>query len=401
MRLPTECYQMQQTIEHYMPHLERSQTKGLALWVYGTISARSSCQNAVVAALVVIMGNWNSIRQYLREWLYDGQDRASPCRVQLDERLCFVPLMRWLLSWWQSDKLVLAIDPTMKGDQINSIVISVVYRSCAIPIAWHILPANRPGEWIAPTVSLLALLSEAVPRDMTVLVMYDRGLRSPRLWDQIRSVGWHPYSRQSINTVFCPDGGTRLQARHLVPGPRHAYVGSGTAFRAARIRRRGTMIVVWDDDQDEPWVVMTDLAPDEAGVCWYGLRFWIELGFRALKGVGWQWQKTRRTDPARVSRHWLVLSVATLWALAYGTRVEDANDLGIPPGRLRAPPKSVAPTHRSAMSTPRRIVSVLHQGIVWLNRLLHRGRLWRRVWLLPEQWPEPPPNLKITYGSVT
>ena len=78
MRLPTECYQMQQTIEHYMPHLERSQTKGLALWVYGTISARSSCQNAVVAALVVIMGNWNSLRQYLREWLYDGSRSCQP-----------------------------------------------------------------------------------------------------------------------------------------------------------------------------------------------------------------------------------------------------------------------------------------------------------------------------------
>jgi hypothetical protein len=161
------------------------------------------------------------------------------------------------------------------------------------------------------------------------------------------------------------------------------------------------MIVVWDDDQDEPWVVMTDLAPDEAGVCWYALRFWIELGFRALKGVGWQWQKTRRIDPTRVSRHWLVLSTATLWTLAYGTRVEDANDLGIHPSRLRAPPKSIAPTHRSAVSIPRRIVSVLHQGIICLSRLLHRGRLWRRVWLLPEQWPEPPPNLKITYGSVT
>ena len=91
MRLPTECYQMQQTIEHYMPHLERSQIKGLVLWVYGTVLARSSCQNAVVAALLV-MGNWNSLRQYLREWLYDGCDRASPCHVQLDVRLCFVPL---------------------------------------------------------------------------------------------------------------------------------------------------------------------------------------------------------------------------------------------------------------------------------------------------------------------
>ena len=400
MRLPTECYQMQQTIEHYMPHLERSQIKGLVLWVYGTVLARSSCQNAVVAALLV-MGNWNSLRQYLREWLYDGCDRASPCHVQLDVRLCFVPLFRWLLAWWQSDKLVLAVDPTMKGDQINSIVISAVYRSCAIPIALHILPANRPGEWIAPTVSLLALLSEAVPQNMTVLVMCDRGLRSPRLWKQICSTGWHPYARQSINTVFCPDGGTRLPARYLVPGPGHAYAGSGTAFRATSKRRRGTMIVVWDDDQDEPWVVMTDLPPDEAGVCWYGLRFWIELGFRALKGVGWQWQKTRRTDPTRVSRHWLVLSVATLWVLAYGTRVEDAFDRGIAPGRLRAPPKFVAPTHRSAVSTPRRTVSVLLQGICCMSRLLLRGGLWRRVWLLPKPWPKPPPDLKVIYHLET
>ncbi len=102
------------------------------------------------------------------------------------------------------------------------------------------------------------------------------------------------------------------------------------------------MIVVWDIRQDEPWVVMASVPPDAAGACWYGLRFWIEPGFKALKSVGWQWQKTRRTDPERVSGHWLVLSVATLWALAYGTRAEDANGLGIPPGRLRKPPKCLS-----------------------------------------------------------
>ncbi len=215
MRLPSECYQMRQIIEQHMPHLRPSQTTGLILWVYGTILARSSCQNAVAVALVIV-GSYNSMRQYVREWLYDGRDRAKLCRVQLDVRTCFVPLLRWVLSLWQSDRLVLAIDPTMKADQINSIVISVVYRSCAIPVAWHILPANRPGQWIAPVVDLLKLLSVAVPKDMTVLVMCDRGLRSPRLWKQICSVGWHPYVRQSINTVFCPDGGTRLPARTLV-----------------------------------------------------------------------------------------------------------------------------------------------------------------------------------------
>ena len=73
MRLPSEWYQMQQTIEQHMPHLRESQLKGLVLWVYGTILAGSGCQNAVTTALSFI-GSFNSIRQYLREWLYDGQD---------------------------------------------------------------------------------------------------------------------------------------------------------------------------------------------------------------------------------------------------------------------------------------------------------------------------------------
>ena len=120
------------------------------------------------------------------------------------------------------------------------------------------------------------------------------------------------------------------------------------------------------------------------------------MGFKAVKSLGWKWDKTRRTDPARISRHWLVVSVATLLTLAYGTRVEDANDRRIAPGSLRTPPKELAPTHRGPCRRPGRIVSVIRYGIDWLRRLLLRGRLWNRVWLLPEPWPEPKSNLEVT-----
>ena len=76
------------------------------------------------------------------------------------------------------------------------------------------------------------------------------------------------------------------------------------------------------------------------------------MGFRAVKSLGWQWQKTRSPDPARISRHWFVLSVATLLTLAYGTRVEDAYDRRLAPGSLRAPPRALAPTHRSSREKP-------------------------------------------------
>ncbi len=117
--------------------------------------------------------------------------------------------------------------------------------------------------------------------------------------------------------------------------------------------------------------------------------------------MGWQWDKTRRTDPTRISRHWLVLSVATLLALAYGTRVEDAYDRNIDPGNLRTPPKTPVPVHRNPWRRTGRTVSVIRHGMERLRRLLIQRRLWTQLWLLPEPWPEPKSNLEITRHAPT
>ena len=335
-------------------------------------------QNAVASALSPWY-QWHNLRQYLREWLYDGRDRSRPCRTQLDVTLCFAPLLKWVLAWWSSDRLALAIDPTLKGDQTTAIVISVVYRSCAIPVAWSIHKATQKGSWMDPTVELFRELAPAVPEDMAVIALCDRGLSSPRLWQQIRAQGWHPYIRYRKNVTFCADGGQRLPARAFVSRPDTAWIGGGVAFGPPAAQRRCTLLAVWYAEQPEPWIILTDLPPQEVGVSWYALRFWIELGFKALKSLGWQWDQTRRTDPTRISRHWLALSVATLLALAYGARVEDANDRGIAPGNLRAPPKALASNHRDPRTRPARTVSVIRHGIDWLRRLLLKGRLWNRV----------------------
>ena len=176
--------------------------------------------------------------------------------------------------------------------------------------------------------------------------MTDRGLRSPKLWKKIQSLGWHPYMRQRRSAAFCPDGGTLRPARMLAKNPNSAFIGTGTAFRASEIQVSATIIVIWVKGQSDPWIVLTDMEPDEAGASRHALRFWIETGFKALKSVGWQWQDTRRADPARAERHWLILAAATLPALAYGSREEDAEAQGRLPSALRSPPKA-APVRAS------------------------------------------------------
>lgn len=83
-----------------------------------------------------------------------------------------------------------------------------------------------------PILRLFRLLRPALPAQMTVLVLADRGLWSPRLWKRIRDLGWHPVLRVRQETTFAPTGASHQRADQLVPGPGYAWVGRGVAFKA-------------------------------------------------------------------------------------------------------------------------------------------------------------------------
>ncbi len=204
MRVPREVSQVEETIATHLPELGPPQRLGLALWVCGAVIAGSACQVAVIAALLPIGGTIHALRQRLRDWLADGEDKAAPCKVDLDVATCFAPLLRWVLVWWQGQALPLAIDATALGDTVVVLTISVLYRGCAIPVAWHVLPANRAGAWVPPILALLDRLAPTVPPEMTVIVQTDRGLWSNRLWDGIRAHGWHPLMRFATGGHLCP-----------------------------------------------------------------------------------------------------------------------------------------------------------------------------------------------------
>src|SRR3954467_8763914 len=334
MHFPRELYPIERALAEHLPHLRGPQRRGLALWVLGAVLAQSACQAAVLAALLP-WAPYHALRQRLREWLPDGADKAVPCAAQVAVERCFAPLLRWVLGWWQGRELALAVDATAHREDVVALVVSVLYRGSAIPVAWAVLPGNVPGPWLGAILRLLRRLRPAVPPGWTVLVLADRGLWSPRLWQRIRRLGWHPLLRVQRRTTIAPDGRERCPAGTLVR-PGEAWVGRGRLGRPKGRRLTVTLVAVWTAAQEEPWVVVTDLPPDRVGVGWYALRAWVELGFRALKGLGWQWQRSRRTDPARVARHWLVLGGGRLTAPAPRTPVEDAHGGGPggrPPGR--------------------------------------------------------------------
>src|SRR5207344_2879278 len=99
--------------------------------------------------------------------------------------------------------------------------------------------------------------------------------------------------------------------RRFAPTVGQRWQGNGTAFSTNRLEC--TLLAYWAEGCTDPWLVVTDLPPEAADAGWYGLRAWIEHGFKLIKRGGWHWQRTRMTDPERASRLWLAVAVATLW----------------------------------------------------------------------------------------
>ena len=128
---------------------------------------------------------------------------------------------------------------------------------------------------------------------------------------------------------------------------------------------------------------MTDFAPSAGEACWYGLRAWIEQGFKITKRGGWQWQRTRMTDPQRAARLWLAVAVATLWLLSVGGMAEET----LPVSTLLAAGRRRPAGSRPRRATQLRLVSVFRQGwITILVALLNQRRLPRGRFV-PEPWP--------------
>lgn len=316
MVYPDELLTWTAQVSRHMPQLTRSQAQMLAWYSFAASIVQSCGISSVTYFLAhVLKRSETSLRQRLRETLYDASDKRGSQRRESDVVACFGPLLKWISSLGRSPdgQLWLALDATTLRQTFTVLSISVLVGRCAIPVAWAILPANQPGSWKPHWQRLLAALPAAAPADCQVLVLADRGLYAQWLFNAIVANRWHPLLRINAQGSVClRDTGQRLalaQLRRQCRG--HLWHGRVLCF-TGRQQLACTLLVQWDDRQQDAWLLLTDLPPTQVSPAWYALRMHIEFGFRSLKSAGFHWERTRMRDPARAERLWLVLALASL-----------------------------------------------------------------------------------------
>jgi hypothetical protein len=167
--------------------------------------------------------------------------------------------------------------------------------------------------------------------------------------------------------------------------PRRAWVLSrwqGTqwalALEATTLGRRFTVVAI--------------SVVSRGGAMPYGLRAWIEQGFKLTKRAGWPWQRTRMTEPPRAARLWLAVAIATWWRLSVGGAAEET----IPEGTLLDVSAALTCQRWQHRATRLRVVSIFRRGwVLILVALLNQAAL-----PLGAFFPEPWPTHQTMDGSV-
>lgn len=306
-----------QTVSQDMGRLSRPQAVTLALWSFGMVVARSCGLTTAPAPLAAILGvRESAIRERLRDEDREAAAKKGANGATLPVETCFAPLLRWVLSWWNGERrLALGLDATSLSDRFVALVVSVLYRGCAVPSAWNVLPANQKRPWEPHWKRLLGLAPEAIPSDWFVLVLADRGLSARWRYQEIQRRGWHPFLRIHCQGCFRFPNGRYQPLGSLLTGPGVLWSDQVIRFRGAPLAC--TLLVAWTEGK-APWLIVTDLPPDCADAAWDSLRAWIEGGFKDVKRGGRQWQQTRISDPERVERFWLAVAIAALWVVSVG-----------------------------------------------------------------------------------
>lgn len=292
-------------------------------------------------------------------------------------------MLTWVLSLWQTDcnYLPLAIDATNIRDDFTVLSVNVLIRGSGIPVAWKVVKASEKGSWQPLGQELLQSLRDVVPDNFLTIVCADRGLYADWLYEEILECGWHPMLRINHHqgTFRLHSNSSWRPLSSLIPSPGLHWSGRVTCFKTNPIDC--TLLGCWQPEYKEPWLILTDLDPDSVDILWYHLRYWIECGYRDIKSDGWQWHRTRLSDPLRAERIWLAIAVATLWTLSVGGSADSQFNQNKVGETLH---------HRSFNSlktSPVRHLSCFLRGLLTIMADFLNGKPVVLPPLRPEPWP--------------
>ncbi len=271
-----------------------------------------------VAAKVPLAAKPASRTKRFSRWI--ANDAITPA-------IYFLPFAKILIRSLAHCPLVFIMDGSTVGRGCLALLLSVVYRGRALPIAWVVVRGCK-GHFPADAhLGLLHQLLPLIPRTATVLFLGDGEFDSILLQQTLQAAGWEYVCRTASHLPLCV-GEAWLTCADLAV-TRGQVVGVAEVGFTRQAYGPVTVIAWWDQAFAEPIYLVTNLELVEEACWWYRKRFKIETFFSDQKSRGFHLHKSHLADPQRLLRLLIAACLAYLWVIYLGTLAQVEGWVGV------------------------------------------------------------------------
>jgi len=236
---------------------------------------------------------------------------------EVDEKQAvhIMPFAGLLLSNLAERTLVLVMDGSEVGRGCLALMLSVIYRGRALPIAWLVISAKKGHFSQERHVKLLSAVQELIPPDADVVFLGDGEFDGTKLQAKLADFGWKYACRTSDNTILFDDEEFSFQDLPLQPDMCLSL--PEVLFTRQRF---GPVLAIawWRTGYKEPIYLVSNFELAEEACHWYQKRFKIETFFSDQKSRGFHLHKSHLSNPARLAKLMLAACLAYLWIVYLG-----------------------------------------------------------------------------------
>jgi hypothetical protein len=230
----------------------------------------------------------------------------------------FIPYAEVLLTHLALQTLVLVIDGSVVGRECVALMLHVVYKGRALPLAWQVRKGKKGHFPEAMHIALVEQVQEWIPLGASVVLLGDGEFDGTGLQHTLAEAGWSYVCRTGCHMTASWQGETfRLDTLGTCIKPGRLVAFSEVRFTEAAY---GPIMLIccWAQGYHDPLYLVTNMTVAEEACRVYAKRFRIETFFSDQKSRGFHLQKSHIADATRLARLLIATCLAYIWIVYLG-----------------------------------------------------------------------------------
>jgi Transposase DDE domain len=230
--------------------------------------------------------------------------------------LPYAAILRAHLAW---QRLVLVIDGSVVGRGCVALMMHVVYKGRALPLAWLVRQGKKGHFPEDLHIALVAQVQEVIPLGASVVLLGDGAFDGTDLQHTLEEAGWSYVCRTGCHVTASGEGETfRLDTLGwcIKPG---RLIELQEVFFTRDAYGPILLLCCWARGYKEPLYLVSNTTSAEEACRLYAKRFRIATFFSAQKSRGCHIHKSHIADHQRLSRLLIAACLAYIWIVYLGS----------------------------------------------------------------------------------